>query len=200
MRRFLLGWKVKGFHKRLKAQIVNYADDFVICCQGTAEQASVVMRQMMTQLKLTVNEKKTHICVLPEESFDFLGYTIGRTYSRMTGCAYIGKRPSKKSIKKVVRQIHEYTKPRWCPMEDWQVVKRLKPDVNRLGELFCLGALNQPYRAIDKHARYRLRQWLRRKHKMLNAGYSRYPDKYLDKELGLVRLMQIKRNRPCAKA
>ena len=33
----------------------------------------------MTTLKLTVNEKKTRIARVPEESFDFLGYTIGRS-------------------------------------------------------------------------------------------------------------------------
>ena len=200
MRRFLLGWKVKGVHQHLKAHIVNYADDFVICCRGTAEQASTVMRQMITQLKLTVNETKTRICVLPNESFDFLGYTIGRSYSRLDGHAYLGKRPSKKSIKRVMRNIHECTKPKWCLMEDWQIVRRLNQILIGWANYYCLGALNQPYRAIDEHARYRLRQWLRRKHKMLNAGYSRYPDKYLDEELGLVRLMRIKRNLPCAKA
>jgi retron-type reverse transcriptase len=36
MRRFVLGWKVLGHEKRLNAKIVNYADDFVICCRGTA--------------------------------------------------------------------------------------------------------------------------------------------------------------------
>ncbi len=33
MRRFLLGWKVLGHARRLEAHIVNYADDFVICCR-----------------------------------------------------------------------------------------------------------------------------------------------------------------------
>ena len=35
MRRFVLGWKVLGHERRLDAHIVNYADDFVICCRGT---------------------------------------------------------------------------------------------------------------------------------------------------------------------
>ena len=32
----------------------------------------------MSKLKLTVNETKTRLCRLPEETFDFLGYTLGR--------------------------------------------------------------------------------------------------------------------------
>ena len=47
------------------------------------------MRHMMQRLKLTVNETKTHVCRLPAESFDFLGYTFGRMYSPRTGGAYI---------------------------------------------------------------------------------------------------------------
>src|SRR5262249_8862088 len=66
MRRFVLGWKVKGYDKRLQARIVNYADDFVICCRpGKAAEAMAVMRQMMERLRLTVNEKKTRRCLLP---------------------------------------------------------------------------------------------------------------------------------------
>src|SRR5580692_7421316 len=75
MRRFVLGWKVKGHEQRLGAPIVNYADDFVICCKpGGADKAMTVMRQMMGALKLTVNEKKTRRCSLPEETFTFLGF------------------------------------------------------------------------------------------------------------------------------
>ena len=44
MRRFVKGWKTGGHEKRLNAQIVNYADDFVICCRGTADEAMTVMR------------------------------------------------------------------------------------------------------------------------------------------------------------
>src|SRR5258706_11308655 len=38
MRRFVLGWKALGYERRLEARVVNYADDFVICCRGTAER------------------------------------------------------------------------------------------------------------------------------------------------------------------
>ena len=76
MRRFILGWKVLGHEQRFQAKIVNYADDFVICCRRNAEQAMDAMRSIMRKLKLTVNEEKTHVCRVPDESFDFLGYTF----------------------------------------------------------------------------------------------------------------------------
>ena len=70
MRRFVLGWKKLGHEERLRAYIVNYADDLVICCRDKAADALVTMRGMMTKLKLTVNETKTRVCKLPEEKFD----------------------------------------------------------------------------------------------------------------------------------
>ena len=68
MRRFVLGWKTLGHQDRLKANIVNYADDFVICRRGIAEEAMSVMRRIRGTLKLTVNETKTRIARLPVSS------------------------------------------------------------------------------------------------------------------------------------
>ena len=93
MRRFVLGWKVLGYESRLRARIVNYADDFVICCRGSGQEAARAIRDMMQKLKLTVNEAKTRQCCVPNDSFDFLGYTLGRCWSAKTGRSYIGTRP-----------------------------------------------------------------------------------------------------------
>jgi len=101
MRRFILGWKVLGHEARLQAHIVNYADDFVVCCWGNADEAMTTMRAMMDKLRLTVNEKKTRRCSLPEGTFTFLGYTFGRRYSKRTGQAYIGPGPAVKKVLKL---------------------------------------------------------------------------------------------------
>jgi RNA-directed DNA polymerase len=100
MRRFVLGWKKLGHEKRLSAHIVNYADDLVICCRGSATEALTKMRDIMEKLKLTVNDTKTRVCRLPEEKFDFLGYTFGRCYSPQTGKAYLGTVPAKKRVRR----------------------------------------------------------------------------------------------------
>ena len=120
MRCFVKVWKTGGHERRLKARIVNYADDFVIWCRGTADDAMAVMQGMMSKLKLTVNETKTRLCRLPEESFDFLGYTIGRCFSPRTGEVYIGPRPSRKYIQRFFRDISEL-KERRCskPTGSW---------------------------------------------------------------------------------
>ena len=200
MRRFVLGWKVLGHERGLGAHVVNYADDFVICCRAHAGQAMEAMREMMRRLRLTVNEDKTGICRLPGESVDFLGYTIGRCYSRQTGRAYVGTRPSKKSVCRVMREVSALTAPRYTPLEAEVVVGRLNRLLVGWGNHFCLGPVSKAYRAVDAHARHRLRQWLRHKHKRRGRGAKRFPDEHLYDTLGLVYLPRRTRDFPWAKA
>jgi len=200
MRRFVLGWKVLGHEQRLQSRIVNYADDFVLCCRGTASEAMHVMRSMMTQLKLTVNETKTHICHVPDESFDFLGYTFGQLYSPKTGQAYIGITPSKKKILQLCRKISEMTNCRWELLDVEEMVGRLNRVLRGWANYFSRGSVSRAYRNVDRHTRTRLRQWLCRKHKLSGRGTSRYPLRYVYDTLGLIELQVIPRNFPRAKA
>ena len=135
MRRFVKGWKTGGHEKRLAAKIVNYADDFVICCKGTAEEAMTVMRGMMSKLKLTVNETKTRLCRLPDESFDFLGYTLGRNYDCRTGESYLGPRPSRKKIDRLCREIGELTTRKMAGRDVEVQVGRINRKVKGLVQL-----------------------------------------------------------------
>lgn len=200
MRRFIVGWKVLGHEQRLDAHIVNYADDFVICCRGTADEAMTAMRGMMSRLRLTVNETKTRLCRVPEETFDFLGYTIGQCWSAKTGKSYIGTKPSAKKIDRLKREISDQTSRRWFWTDVEDRVARLNRILLGWSNYFCLGPVSASYRAIDRHARHRLRQWLRRKHKLKSRGTSRFPDQYLHDVLGLVRLSDRPKTFPWAKA
>ena len=188
MRRFVLGWKVLGHEQCLDAHIVNYADDFVICCRGTADAAMTAMRQIMDQLRLTVNEQKTRQCRVPDESFDFLGYTIGRCYSPKTGKAYIGTRPSRKKITRLCREISEMTSRRWTLLPVENRVEKINRKLIGWSNYFRLGPVSKAYAAVDRHVCRRLRQWLCAKHKVPGQGTSRFPDEYLHQTLGLVKL------------
>lgn len=200
MRRFVLGWRRLGYAERFGAQIVNYADDLVICCKGQAEQALQAMRQLMVRLKLTVNEEKTHVCRIPQEHFDFLGYTFGRCYSQRTGRAYLGTRPSKRSIRRVVAAISAETERRWTGREVEYVVGRLNRKLTGWANYFCLGPVSKAYRIVDAHTAYRLRRWLSSKHKAGRTARSCYPDEYLYEKLGLIHLPRLTQRLTWAKA
>jgi hypothetical protein len=200
MRRFVLGWKHRGCDQRYGAQIVNYADDLVICCKGNANQALQEMREIMGRLKLTVNEGKTHVHSVPAEQFDFLGYTFGRCFSAKTGRAYLGSRPSKKSTKRLIESIHEQTEYRRCLLPADDVVKQLNRSLRGWGNYFKLGPVSKAYAAIDAYTVGRLRRWLCHKHKVRGSGRTRYPDGHLYEKMGLVQLSKTTRNLPWAKA
>src|SRR3712207_5735390 len=92
-------WHGHGHRDQLDAHVVNYADDFVICCRpGNAEAALTRTQALMARLGLEVNAAKTRVARLPEEAFDFLGYTVGRYYGK-DGRPYIGTRPSQKAVR-----------------------------------------------------------------------------------------------------
>ena len=188
MCRFVLGWKKLGHEKRLGAYIVNYADDLVICCRDRAEEALATMRVMMTKLKLTVNETKTRVAKLPEEKFDFLGYTFGRCYSAKTGRAYLGTIPAKKRVIRICQAISSETGRNRTLLDHQTVVTKLNQMMNGWANYFCLGPVSKAYRAVDRHARKRLRQWLCRKHQLKWPAIHRFPYRYIDHQLGLIRL------------
>jgi group II intron reverse transcriptase/maturase len=187
-RRFLLAWYEHGHSARLDAHVVNYADDLVICCPpGNGEAALATMRRLMDKLGLTVNDRKTRIACLPEESFDFLGYSIGRFYGK-DGRAFIGTEPSRKSLKRIIGKIHDETTPRW----------NLEPVEKRVAELNALlrgwsgyfnqGRVTHIYRVIQKYTDARLRRWLIRRQGKRGTGYRQYPNEYLYGKLGLYQL------------
>src|SRR6202162_570598 len=188
MRRFVLGWKKLGHEKRLKAYIINYADDLVICCRAGADEALVLMRSMMSRLKLMVNESKTRVCRLPEEKVDFLGYTFCRCYSPKTGRAYWGTTPSKKRVQRLCKSISAMTRRSQTQQDAATLVAALNRKINGWANYFCLGPVSKAYRAVEEHTRRRLRQWLCVKHKEQAGGTTRFPLLALHQKFGLVRL------------
>jgi RNA-directed DNA polymerase len=196
MRRFVLGWKQGGHEQRLEAHIVNYADDFVICCRpGHADEAMSTMRRMMERIKLTVNEKKTRRCSLPVETFKFLGFTFGEQVSWKTGRRYLTPTPAKTKVQAICDKVSEATSSRttWRPVD--MEVKQLNQMLSGWGNYFRVGYVTGAWQIVQQHACRRLRQWLHRKQGQ-RGGPQNPPDLRLYEEYGLLKLTESIRRKP----
>ena len=152
------------------------------------------MRQMMEKLRLTVNEKKTRRCLLPDETFTFLGFTFGSQVSWRTGRPYLTPTPAKKKVLKICNKISESTSSRTTWRDEAEQVQRLNQILRGWGNYFRLGYVTGAWQDVQQHACRRLRWWLRRKHGQ-SGGHQGYPDMQLYEKYGLVNLRRTDRRR-----
>ena len=200
MRRFILGWKLKGYAQRFGAEIVNYADDFCVLGKAPAAEMLATVNRIMGVLKLPVNARKTRCLRCPEEPFEFLGYRIGWNWRRTNGSRYVGTRPSKANVQDICHRISEMTDRKSVWMDTGAKVAELNRTISGWADYFTLGQVSPAYSTIDCHATRRLRRWLCHKHKMKSGQYVRFPDARLRKDLGLIHLAPTTKTFPWAKA
>ena len=171
MRRFIVGWKILGHEQRLDAHIVNYADDFVICCRGTADEAMTAMRAH--DVEAEADGERDEDAAVPPARGDV---RLPGVHDRPVPLAADGQvlhrdaavgeedRPPLRRDQRADRAGDGSGRT----VEDR--VARLNRKLLGWSNYFCLGPVSPAYRAIDRHARHRLRQWLRAKHKRAESG------------------------------
>ena len=119
MNRFLKHFRQSGAASAFRANIVSYADDFVILSRGRAAEALTWTKATMTKLGLSINEAKTSLKNARKEHFDFLGYSFGPQWFKKNGKWYLGASPSKKSVQRIRANVKELLVPgNMAPWED----------------------------------------------------------------------------------
>ena len=199
MRRFLLAWEQKELPRKLRAHVVNYADDFVILCRGTAREAREAAGSIIHAMKLTLHAEKTRVVNAWREPFDFLGYTFGRCFKAGSSRVYLGARPSKKRVQRFYGAVRQFLDRRH-QMEPKVAVERVNSRMLGWAFYYSYGAISRTYKKVDRLVARRLRGWLRRRHVMAGRGTRRFSDEVLYKEYGLVRLLDVpcrSRRNPC---
>jgi RNA-directed DNA polymerase len=191
MNRFLKYWRITGRGEFFQAQVVNYADDFVILSSRKAAEALDWTRTVMSRIGLTLNEAKTHIRQANAERFDFLGYTFGPHRFRKNGSVFLGESPSKKSVARLRQKVGDLMKS--GNMMPWPDVRdRLNATLRGWSRYFCQGDCYPAYRAVNHYVYQRVRVFLRRRHNVPSLGTARYSDRIVFGKLGVLRLFVAK--------
>ncbi len=185
MNRFMKYWRIKGCDKTFRAQIVNYADDFVILSRYRAKQALAWTETVVNRLGLSLNPEKTVIKDARIETFDFLGYTFGRMRFKKDGSWYMTARPSKKSIRRIKQKVRQYLGP--YQKGPWPVVcYRLNSILRGWCGYFCYGTTQIASRAVERNVYNRVRRFLVMRHKLRSRGNRRFPSERIFGELGVL--------------
>ena len=162
----------------------DYADDFVILSGGKAKEAREWTGSVVERLGLTLNEKKTSIRNARQERFDFLGYTFGPHINPCDGHRYIGYSPSQKSVSRIKQKVGELLDCRNGAA--WEEVRqKLNGKLQGWRQYFHVGSTG---RAVDEYVYDRVRNLLRRRHKVSSQGIRQFPAERVYGTLGVVRL------------
>ena len=195
MNRMLKGFRQTRREEQFRARIVNYADDFVVLSRGKAKEALEWTSGVLARLELTLNAKKTSIRNARQERFDFLGYTFGPHISPLGGGRYIGYSPSKKSVSRIKQNVGELLDRRngapWA-----EVRQKLNRKLQGWRQYFSVGGTSKAYRAVDEYVYDRVRNFLRRRHKVSSQGTRQFPAERVYGPLGVFRLQGPRAARP----
>ena len=190
MNRYLKHWRQSGAGRMFRAEIINYADDFVILSRARATQALGWTRGVMARLGLSLNEAKTSVKQARHERFDFLGYTFGPHRYRKDGHWYLGASPAKKSVARLRVKVAQIISP--SNVAPWpQVRDRLNRLLRGWSSYFCYGTRTLAYRAVDNYVYQRVRHFLTRRHKVSSRGTARFSSAVVFEQLGVLRLRRV---------
>ena len=190
LNRYLKHWRQQGKGNALRAEIVTYADDFVILSRGHGAEALSWTRGVMERIGLTLNEAKTRLVDARTGRFDFLGYTFGPHRFKKDGHWYLGASPSKKSVARVKRKVgamlgSNHVRP-------WEEVRnQLNWPLRGWSGYFHYGTRLMAYRAVDNYVLDKVRHFLRRRHKVHSRGTQQFSDEVVFGQRGVIRLRRM---------
>ena len=191
MNRYLKVFRLRGLDRRYGARLVNYADDLVVLCRQGADEVLAQTRRWFTQMGLTLNEQKSRVVHGRSQPFTFLGYTFGPLHYRKDGHWYLGAAPAKKAVQRVKGRIRQILRP--GNQAPWEVVVAdLNSVLRGWAHYFSYGTRWLAYRAVDHYVYERVRDFLRRRHKVPSRGTRRFRHARVFGELGVYSLRGLR--------
>ena len=161
----------KATKRRLKMNMVRYADDFIITGsskESLEKEVKPIVVEFLAQRGLTLSPEKTKITHI-EEGFDFLGWNIRK---------YNGKllmKPSKANTKDLLKRIREIIKSN-ATATQVSLINQLNPILRGWANYHRHTVAQQTFDRVDHLIWYMLWRWAKRRHP--NKGARWIKDKY----------------------
>ena len=159
------------------ATLHRYADDAVLVCRGSAEQALQAFEAIARRMDLTVNREKTRI-TKRTDGFDFIGFNFVKRPSPNTGKNTIYIFPSKDAQRNIRRRIKYFTKRR-APVPPDEFVGSINRTVEGWVNYFAHTNASEAFRTLQRFINIRFRRYLTFRSKGRGFGWKKYPNKRL---------------------
>src|SRR5260364_204155 len=117
-------WQEEKCPEKLGATLHRYADDGVLVCRKSAQTALQAFSEMVREMRLTLNSKKTRITKLTQ-GFDFLGIHFIKQKSLKGGRNTIYLHPSKQAQQSIRNRLKSWTS-RNAPINPETFVEQIK--------------------------------------------------------------------------
>ena len=159
-------WQTRGC-----GVLVRYADDVVVVCRTRieAEQALVALRRIVSELGLSLKERKTRIVHLREGDgeLDFLGFehrwVRGRT-RRSRHVTFLARWPSRQAMQRARDRIRELTERKRLSHPVEEIVQELNRFLRGWGGYFRYGNSARHFDQISTYALKRLASFVAKRH------------------------------------
>jgi RNA-directed DNA polymerase len=168
-----LHWFEVLFHKPdgpgtwAKAQIIRYADDFVILARyQSPRMREWIEKTLEGRFRLTINREKT--CVVrmsePRATLSFLGFTLRYEWDCFGRLQkYLRQEPSAKAEGRLREMMRELTDSKWGWMPPAMLIARLNQTLRGWQTYFRPGHPHRVFHRLDGHLLTRFRQHLSRR-------------------------------------
>jgi RNA-directed DNA polymerase len=144
--------KKGGIFEQSGIKIVRYADDFVLLGKQISSNTIEMLKKILKRMELTLNEEKTKILNVKEETFDFLGFTIGYR-NGFRNKKYLSITPGKKAEKKFRSNIDKYLKEH-IHSNDENLTKGINPKIRGWTRYFTIPGVSHTSRSFNSLSYY----------------------------------------------
>lgn len=160
----VLFYRTDGPAHWAKAELVRYADDFVVMARYQGERLRKWIEDTLEgRFGLTINREKTRVVRLDDgDALDFLGFTLRYERSVFAG-SYLHVGPSRKAMQRVRDRVRDLTAPRYCFRAAPAVVATVNRMLRGWMQYFGYGHPRRAFRHLDYHVQDRLRSHLQRR-------------------------------------